>query len=191
MRAINQEIQGIREGMREALNSHLVFLKRKAEDLQARRARLAKTCGPVRESRTSDSANKPCSGRLNGRDSWYFASDGLYIITDRPNTVRRPVSAKAGEAARTLYAYLFSPDSPGTTAVAKASDKTHGHIALAGCVTVNGLYPNRAKDSVTGVNSESKHADLAPDSSINGHFRMVSTDSSETGLGAKKSDFGK
>jgi hypothetical protein len=177
MRAVNQEIKGIREGMREALGSQLVFLTRKVEDLQARRTRLAKTRAPVKEGRASSGANRPCSGRLNGRDSWYFAADGLYIITDRPSTVHRPVTAKAAKFTGTLHAYLFSPgSSPGTTAVAKAPDRANDHIALAGCVTINGLYTNRANGSPAGENSESAIAHRAPERSMDGHFRMVSTE---------------
>ncbi len=188
VRALNQEIKGIRSAMREALGSHLVFLKRKAEGLQERRAQLAGTGGPVRASRLRKEVNKPCSGRFNGRDSWYFANDGLYIITDRPSTVQRPLMVKAGRFTRTLYASLFSPDSTSgtTTAVAKASDGADEGIVLTGCVTINGPYTECAKASLTGNHLESERVDLAPDPSFAGQFRMVSAGSSEAGFVPKR-----
>ncbi|MFH1113839.1 MAG: hypothetical protein V1792_07950 [Pseudomonadota bacterium] len=185
VRAVDMEIKGIRSAMREALSSHLVFLKRKAEGLQERRAQLAKTGGPVRASRIRNDLNKPCSGSLNGRDSWYFANDGLYIITDRPSTVQRPFTVKAGTFTRTLYASLFSPGSisGGTAVAAKASDGSDKGIVLTGCVTINGSYSQCAAAFPHGGNhSEPERLHLAPDPSSDGGFRMVSAGSSEAGV---------
>ncbi|MDQ7785700.1 MAG: hypothetical protein RDU20_22660 [Desulfomonilaceae bacterium] len=187
MRAVSQEIKAIQEGMREALKSHLVFLNRKVEGMQARRAELSKTCGPVREIETSNGAGKPCSGRPNGHESWYFASDGLYIVTDRPSTVHRPVTATAKGFGRTLYAYFRSPaPSTATAALAKASVTTSVCSAPTGCVTIDGLHVSRPGVQGVRKNSGSHGETVAPHPRMAGPFQMVSAESSETGSAAKK-----
>jgi len=135
VRAVESEIQGVRGAMRECLAEQVNFLKKRQEELQARKVVLESKKGPFR---SADSARgKLCLLESRQAESWFCMRDGLCVIQQGPYVARRPIGIRTRECTTAILAFLsdWGVESPksyaaikgewGVEAGAPSSDVSH------------------------------------------------------------------
>jgi hypothetical protein len=113
VRAVDQEIKGIRAAMRECLAEYMKFLKSGKQCLLSTKEGRQTQKAPERALR------KPCntesSGRLPNGDSWFRIQDGLLVVSNTPRVVEKPLLVRANEFTHKTLATL-----PGGTFITRA-----------------------------------------------------------------------
>jgi hypothetical protein len=104
IRNVDSEIGEIKNAMRDCLNEHLFFLRKNKEILLAQKQELENKAGV-----SGKCNNGKCSGKLPNGDAWFYVSNGLQVVQEEPNLVRKPIFIKAEEYKNSLSAFLFLP----------------------------------------------------------------------------------
>jgi len=106
LRAIDQEIAGVRSAMRECLVEYLRFLNKGKEALAAHKAQIVrkKSLSKIEGPRVKPGR---CSGQLPNGDAWFLANDGLYVFRDKASVSAIPLLTRASRYKDVVLAGLF------------------------------------------------------------------------------------
>ena len=109
IRAVDLEIQGVKEVMRECLVGHLEFLRTGKQQILAQHHQAEPRKIPTSGRDQTGEKGSESEG-LAKPNTWFLIRDGLYMLRDRPQVSNEPLLVRAGHFKGTALAYLFPPD---------------------------------------------------------------------------------
>lgn len=97
VRSVEEEIQAVREGMRQCVIEQLRFVKQNKEMLVAQKSGPEKVSSESAETKPSVAPPTAVKFGAVNRDNPIFIADGLYLLWDNVSVVDKPFSAKLGD----------------------------------------------------------------------------------------------
>lgn|GEM_PF-2182398 len=106
VRAIDQEIQGVKAAMRECMVAHLEFLRKGKAQLLAQKMEFMRKASHIGKEPTPPRVQERVSVQAPDGNSWFLVRDGLYMLRDKPAITKKPMLVRAGEMKNAVLSYV-------------------------------------------------------------------------------------